>query len=211
MSVILAFITAMVLILFGTRLARKPKEEVDEVLVKRYVHSGHAWARITGEGYVVVGIDDFTQSVLGSVDAVKLPRLLKHVSQGSVGWTLQHGERRLPMVSPVSGWVVEKNETVLRNPSLLNSSPYGEGWLFKVKPYKISQQLHNLLTGKYAHQWQDMVRTQLNRFLTGAPALTYYDGGIMMSNLCDRCSEQEWDAIAKEFFLIDESTLEKKQ
>lgn len=211
MSVLLAFLTAMVLILFGTRLARKPKEEVSEVLVKRYVHAGHAWARITGEGYVVVGIDDFTQSVLGSVDAVRLPRLLKHVSQGSVGWTLQHGERRLPMVSPVSGWVVEKNEALLRNPSLLNSSPYGEGWLFKVKPYKLPQQLHNLLTGKYAHQWQDMVRTQLNRFLTGAPALTYQDGGIMMSNLCDRCSEQEWNAIAKEFFLIDETTLETKQ
>ncbi len=90
------------------------------------------------------------------------------------------------MVSPDSGWVIEKNEAVLRTPGLLNSSPYGEGWLFKVKPHRLSAELHNMLTGKSAQQWQVFVRSQLGRFFSGTPALMYQDGGVMLTDLADR-------------------------
>ena len=204
MSVILAIVTAIILIVIGLVRARHPQPHAEQVLVKRYIHQGHTWARMTEDGDVLVGIDEFAQSLIGSIDEVKLPRLLRHLTQGEVGWHLVHGNRQVPLVSPVSGRVIEKNEMVLRNPTLINSSPLGDGWLLRIRPHKLSTQVHNLLTGRQVQQWQDMAKAQLSHIFSGTPALMYQDGGIMIKNLSDRCSDVEWQKITKEFFLVDE-------
>lgn len=205
MSTILALITALVLIFVGTVRSRKTREPAPEVLIKRLVHPGHAWVRTTQEGYAFVGVDDFTQSVVGRIDGVALPRLLTRVKQGEAAWRLQHGERSLSMISPVSGWVVERNNAILRDPSLVNSSPFGQGWLFKVRPYKLSAEIRNLLTGREARRWQDAVRGHLQGFFSGTPALYMQDGGVLLQGLADRCSDDEWERLAKEFFLSQET------
>ena len=88
-------------------------------------------------------MDDFAQSVIGSIEAVSAPPPVSSaVNQGGVAWEVVHGGRRLKMVSPVSGRVIEKNEMVLTNPPLVNTSPYGDGWLFRVRPDKLPPQLH---------------------------------------------------------------------
>jgi glycine cleavage system H protein len=203
MSIILAIILAAILIIAGVLRPRHTRNPVAQVLVRRYVHPGHGWLRSTEDGDVIVGMDNFAQSVIGSIDTVALPRLLRRVEQGGVAWEVVHGERRLKMVSPVSGRVVEKNEMVLNNPSLINNSPYGDGWLFKVHPTKLSPQLHNLLTGKTVAEWQETVKARLSRYFSATPALMYQDGGVMIPNLSERCSEQEWNGLTKEFFLTE--------
>lgn len=203
MSIILAIVFAAILITIAILRPRHARKPVTQVLVRRYVHPGHGWVRMTEDGDVLVGMDDFAQSVIGSVDSVVLPRLLKRVKQGGAAWEVVHGGRKLKIVSPVSGWVVEKNEMVLNNPSLINTSPYGDGWLFKVHPTKLSPQLHNLLTGRTVAEWQETVRAQLNRFFSATPALMYQDGGVMIPNLSERCSDQEWKSLSKDFFLTE--------
>ncbi len=203
MSIIGAILFAAILIIIGLLRPRHARKPVTQVLVPRYVHPGHGWLRMTEDGDVLVGMDDFAQSVIGSVDSVGLPRLLKRVNQGDVGWEVARNGRKLKMVSPVSGRVIEKNEMVLTNPSLINTSPYGDGWLFKVRPAKLPPQLHNLFTGKTVAEWQDTVRTHLGRFFAGTPALMYQDGGILVSNLSERCSDEEWKRLTKEFFLTE--------
>lgn len=204
MSVILAVLTAAALIIIGMMRTKKLVKHETPVIVKRYVHPGHGWARMTEDGDVLVGMDDFAQSLIGTVDEVKLPQLLHRVSQGQVAWFVLHGHRLVPMVSPISGRVIEKNEMVLRDPSLINISPYGDGWLFRVRPRKLAHQLHNLFTGKAAQQWQDAVRARLAAIFSGTPALMYQDGGVMLKDLADRCSDEEWKRIAEEFFLVDD-------
>jgi glycine cleavage system H protein len=204
MSAVLAFLTALVLILLSMIRKKSPREISEPVLVKRFIHPGHTWVRETGDGYVYVGIDSFAQSVIGTIHDLKLPRLLSRVKQGAGAWDLWHGSRHLKMVSPVTGWVVEKNEMVLRDPSLINLAPYGDGWLFKVKPIRLSRESSNLLTGKAAQQWQDVVREQLRRFFGTTPALMMQDGGVMLDNISDRCSEHEWNNLCKEFFMYHE-------
>jgi glycine cleavage system H lipoate-binding protein len=181
----------------------KPAEVAKPVLVKRYVHPGHSWLKITQDGDVLVGLDDFGQSLIGTIDEVKLPRLLRRIRQGESGWTVRHGNRSIAMRSPVTGWIVERNEMVLNNPSLINSAPYGDGWLFKVRPSKINLQLQNLLTGRDASRWQDTERAELGRFFTGTPALMFQEGGVLLQNLADKCSDTEWKSLAAKFFHVD--------
>jgi len=203
MSTILAIVTAVILIIIGLLRPRQARKPVEQVIVRRYVHPGHGWLRMTEDGDVLVGMDDFAQSVIGSIDTVRLPRLLKHVEQGGMAWEVVHGNRKLKMVSPVTGWVIEKNEMVLTNPSLVNTCPYGDGWLFRVRPSKLAPQLLNLLTGKTVHEWQDKVRVELSGFFSATPALMYQDGGVMVANLSERCSDEEWKKVTKEFFLTE--------
>jgi glycine cleavage system H protein len=203
MSLILAVTVATIIVLIQLLRKDKPAKATRPVLVKRYVHPGHAWMKVTQDGDVVVGIDEFSQSVIGSVDAVELPRLLRKVRQGEVGWKVKHGSRVVPMRSPVSGRVVEKNEMVQNNPSLVNSSPYGDGWLFKVRPGKLNIQLSNLFTGHAAARWQDMQRSELARFFSGTPALMFQEGGVLLHNLANKCSEKEWNEITRQFFQVE--------
>jgi glycine cleavage system H protein len=157
----------------------------------------------TEDGDVLVGIDDFAQSLIGTVDEVKLPRLLKRVKQGNVLCYVKHNHRIVPLVSPVTGRIIQKNEMVLHNPLLVNASPYSDGWLVRIKPSALKPQLNNLLTGKVAQQWLEQAKAHLVRCFSTTPALMYQDGGILLGNLSDRCSDEEWKNVAKEFFLVE--------
>ena len=203
MSIILAFVFALTVILVQVFRSKKPKDIGEPVLLKRFVHPGHGWLWETEDGHVMVGMDNFAQIVLGTVHDVKLPRLLQHVEQGEVAWEVWHANRRLRMVSPVSGWVVEKNEMVMQNPSLINSAPYGDGWLIKVRPYRLAHDLHNMLSGRAVQQWLDGLKDQLVRHFRTTPALLMQDGGVLVEHLSERCSDEEWRQIAREFFLTE--------
>jgi glycine cleavage system H protein len=207
MSIVLAFISALLIILFSVLAKKKPRWARVGVIVPRYYHPAHTWMRPTDDGDVLVGIDDFAQSVVGSVDEVKLPRILRRVRQGEPALTIQHGNRCVPMVSPVTGWVIERNEMVMHNPALINVAPYGDGWLFKVHPSKLSCQLHNLFTGKRVHEWIDASRARLAQFFAGTPGLRYQDGGLIVRDLADKCSDVEWNALVQEFFLAGSNSV----
>jgi len=202
MSAILALITVIILVVVAALRHAKPAV-APPVFVKRYMHPGHTWVRETPDGEVLVGIDDFAAALIGSVDGLELPRILKNVRQGEIAIKVRHGSRTVPLISPVSGRVVGKNEMALSKPSLVSDSPYGDGWLLRVRPRRLDAQLHNLLTGKPAQQWLDAVRSQLAGFFSGTPALMYQDGGTMLSNLGDRCSDEEWQRLVNAFFLTD--------
>ena len=203
MSLILAILAATIIILIREIAKGKPAPHPGSVMVQRYMHPGHTWMKETPDGDAVLGIDDFGQSVIGSIDEVKLPRLLHKVRQGEVGWVVRHGDRTVTMRSPVTGWVIEKNEMVKNRPGLINSSPYGDGWLVKVRPVKLRFQLSNLFTGRAAIKWQDMERAELLRFFSRTPALMFQEGGVLLQNLTDKCSDEEWSSIARQFFHAD--------
>ena len=205
MSVIMAIAAALILVVWGMIRERRGAKSPAPVLIQRYIHPGHSWLRLTEDGDVLVGLDDFGQSLIGTVEEVRLPRLLRRVRQGRVAFHLRHGKRVVPIVSPVSGWVVQKNESVMHNPTLVNTSPYGEGWLVRIHPRAVSAQLPNLFTGRWAHRWQEIARAQLAGMFSGTPALMFQDGGTLMTDLADRCSDAEWESIEREIFLVTHS------
>lgn len=204
MSVLLALTAAAVLIILGMIKARKPQTTGAPVIVPRFFHPGHSWARKTEDGDYLVGVDELAQGVIGPVEELRLPRLLKRVRQGEVAWRMRHGRRTVGIVSPITGWVVQKNEAALHNPRLVNSSPLGEGWLLRVRPAHLPAQLTNLLTGRSAARWQDSARAQLAAMFSGTPALLYQDGGMLLDDLADRCSDEEWSRLERELFLNNE-------
>jgi glycine cleavage system H protein len=95
-------------------------------------HRDHAWVRVEGKK-ATVGITDFAQQQLGDIVYVDLPELETEVDAESELSEIESTKATSPIVSPVSGTVVEVNEDLADSPEIINEDPYGNGWLVVVE------------------------------------------------------------------------------
>lgn len=98
--------------------------------------SEHEWLRTPGgePESVRVGITDFAQDALGDIVYVSLPAVGDSIEAGSSVGELESTKSVSDVYAPVSGEVVAVNEALDATPELVNSDPYGEGWLFEIVP-----------------------------------------------------------------------------
>lgn len=92
----------------------------------------HLWTRVEGEE-VVVGVSDFLQDQLGDLTTVELPDFGDILRQSRRMGRLESDEASAPLEAPVSGEVLDVNGEVLESPDLVNSDPYGAGWLLRMR------------------------------------------------------------------------------
>ncbi|MDX2474796.1 MAG: glycine cleavage system protein GcvH [Candidatus Krumholzibacteria bacterium] len=92
----------------------------------------HEWVQMEGD-IGTVGVTDFAANELGDVVFVELPEVGSEFSQGDTVGTIESVKAVADLFLPISGEVVEINETVVDSPELVNSEPLDDGWLFKVK------------------------------------------------------------------------------
>jgi glycine cleavage system H protein len=97
----------------------------------------HEWVRIEEDGIVVVGITDFAQSELGELVYVEVDTVGDEIEKGEVFGTVEAVKTTSDLFMPISGEVLEFNSSLDESegddPGLLNSDPYGEGWIVKIK------------------------------------------------------------------------------
>ena len=98
--------------------------------------SEHEWVRSPGEaeGSVRIGITDYAQDALGDIVYVSLPEVGTDVTDGSSVGELESTKSVSDVYAPLAGSVVARNEALDATPELVNSDPYGEGWLFEIVP-----------------------------------------------------------------------------
>ena len=94
----------------------------------------HTWAFMEKNGTVTVGIDDFLQHVTGTVTRITLKATGEKVRKGERIASLIQKGKQLDILSPVSGTVVSRNESLANNTDLLHSGPYSEGWMYGIEP-----------------------------------------------------------------------------
>lgn len=97
-----------------------------------YYSEEHEWLRLDDD-VAIVGITDFAQDQLGDIVYVNLPEVGSTVEVGSVVGELESTKSVSDVYSPVSGEVIANNVELDGSEELINSDPYGEGWLFKVR------------------------------------------------------------------------------
>lgn len=107
----------------------------------------HEWIRNPGEaeGSVRVGITDYAQNALGDIVFVTLPEVGTVVGGGETCGELESTKSVNDVFAPLSGEVVARNEALESSPDLVNSDPYGSGWLFEIRPSD-SSELESLLS-----------------------------------------------------------------
>jgi glycine cleavage system H protein len=112
-----------------------------------YYHKEHFWAKVEGN-IVTIGTNDFAQKLAGQIVYVELPSQGRPLEQGKPCGSLESGKWVGRIYAPVSGKVGSSNQELEDTPELINESPYEKGWICKINPSKLEEELKNLLKGE---------------------------------------------------------------
>lgn len=100
--------------------------------------SEHEWVRIDGD-VAYIGITDYAQQQLGDIVFIDVATVGETLDAGEVFGTIEVVKTISDLFLPMSGEILELNEKLEDNPELVNSDPYGEGWIIKLSPKDMSQ------------------------------------------------------------------------
>jgi len=116
------------------------------VLTDRLYTETDEWVVLSNDNVVVVGITDYAQKKLRDIVGIELPQLQKEVKAGESVGVIESVKAAADIFSPLSGIIVEVNSKLLEHPEIINKDPYGEGWIFKLKASKLSEEKEKLLS-----------------------------------------------------------------
>ncbi|MGC8867196.1 MAG: glycine cleavage system protein GcvH [Elusimicrobiales bacterium] len=115
----------------------------------------HEWIRVENDTGIV-GVTDFAQSQLGDIVFVDLPKVGAKVEKEKQACVVESVKSAADIYSPVSGEIIEINNELSNEPSLINQDPFGKGWIFKIKITNESD-LSDLLDFK---AYEEFIKTQ---------------------------------------------------
>ncbi len=95
--------------------------------------TSHEWLRSEGNGVYTVGITEHAQDLLGDMVFVELPEVGDSVGQGDDVAVAESVKAASDIYAPIAGEILEVNEALTDSPELVNSAPYTDGWMFKIK------------------------------------------------------------------------------
>ena len=93
----------------------------------------HEWIRIENDGVAVIGITDFAQKELGDIVYVEVETIGKSLEAETVFGTVEAVKTVSDLYLPIAGTILELNPALANSPELVNTDPYGEGWMIKMK------------------------------------------------------------------------------
>jgi glycine cleavage system H lipoate-binding protein len=176
-----------------------------------YVHQGHAWAKLEETGQVRVGVDDFSQKVFGPVDDIEFPEIDNVYFQDHICMALVREGHKAKILAPVDGLIEAVNTKVRQQPQLIHEDPFGEGWLFLVKPINLKYNLNNLYYGDTNANWIDQESHRLLSLMDTEIGVTLPDGGAIVDDVYGHFPKLGWRRLVQEFLLKDLTRTWKKR
>ena len=124
---------------------------MSEIRAELKYSASHEWIRLEADGSVLIGITDYAQQALGDIVFVELPEKGEYLDLGAEIAIVESVKAASDIYAPISGEVLELNEDLSAEPSLINDSPYDLGWLLRLRP-KDLESLKDLMD---EHQYED--------------------------------------------------------
>jgi glycine cleavage system H protein len=126
-----------------------------------YYHKEHFWSKVESNS-VTVGLNDFAQKLAGQIVYVELPSVGRTVEQNKPCGSMESGKWVGRIYAPVSGKIESVNQNLEENPELINESTYEKGWLFKVIPSNLQEEIKNLYQGEKLKEFikSDIIRVK---------------------------------------------------
>src|SRR5262245_34793451 len=103
----------------------------------------HEWIEIQGN-IGAIGVSSYAQKQLGDIVYVELPKIGRELRKGEESAVLESTKAAADVYTPMSGKIVEVNQKLMTNPELINTSPEGEGWIFKIE-IKSTHEMEDLM------------------------------------------------------------------
>jgi len=121
-----------------------------------YDGANHIWARVdSATGRIVAGIDTLGLQALGDLVYITLKEIGTPVKRGEAVGTLEAAKMTGDIIAPISGILIGRNESVLRDPTLVNRDPYDKGWVVSIDPTEWKKESVALVSGDAIPAWVD--------------------------------------------------------
>ncbi len=172
-----------------------------------FFDKSHTWAYMEKDGLVKIGMDDFLQHVVGSITQLEMKKPGEKIKKGEPLISLIQKGKKLTINAPVSGIIKEQNDELLYDSSLVNSAPYGEGWMYLIEPTNWSKEIPFLLMGEKYSIWLKNEFSRLKDFLASyvKPNAESYsqvvmqDGGELRDKLLSGLGPEVWEDFQSNF------------
>jgi glycine cleavage system H lipoate-binding protein/ABC-type phosphate transport system substrate-binding protein len=220
--IIVFLITAalLTLIVLRYRKSKKPKLIEGEITASQsfkessitapngiFFDKSHSWAFMEKDGFVRIGIADFLQHVTGQITNVKMKTSGETIKKGELFISLIQNGKQLDIHSPISGKIKEINSQLKSNSSIINSSPYSEGWIYLIESSNWLTEIKTFLMGETYKTWlknefsrlKDFVSIEMKSDATGRLQIVLQDGGEIRDNPMEGCGPEVWEDFQSEF------------
>ena len=186
-----------------------PLPDENSLLVPKgvFFDKTHTWAFMEQNGVVKVGIDDFLQHLTGPLTRIKMKNEGCIIKKGEQILSIIQNGKQLNLYSPISGTIVEKNGLLSSNASMLNSSPYNEGWIYRIEPTNWLRENQLLFMADKQRQHIKNEVSRLKDFLAGVlkadnekyATVILQDGGELIDNTLANLGPEVWEDFQSKF------------
>jgi glycine cleavage system H protein len=168
----------------------------------------HTWLRPDPKGGLEVGADPFITHAIGAVGRVVLPNAGDDVTAGQPLFRLERDGRSITIPCTVAGRVAAVNTRLQNQPTLLNSDPYGRGWICRMTPTSAGAVKPNVRFGESAMIWLESEFNRLREFLSVEImsdidlGVTSLDGGFPTAGCLSELDQAAWGSFEAEFLKL---------
>jgi glycine cleavage system H lipoate-binding protein len=172
-----------------------------------YFDKTHTWAFMEQNGVVKVGIDDFMQHITGAITRIKMKKQGENVKKGDQILSIVQNGKQLNLYSPISGIIKEQNKSLDENSSIINSSPYNNGWVYKMEPTNWIRENQLLFMADKQRQYiksefsrlKDFISLALNSDTKKYSQIVLQDGGELRDGILSNLGPEEWEDFQTKF------------
>ena len=177
--------------------------EESNVMVPKgiYFDKSHTWAFMEKDGLVTIGIDDFLQHITGPITRVEMKNQGERIKKGDLLFSIVQMGKQLNLYAPVSGIITKQNEELRTDSSMLNTSPYSNGWVYKIEPSNWFREIQFLDMAENYKKWINTEFSRIKDFLAATlkpESLEYshvvlQDGGVIKEGVLADFGPEVWE------------------
>jgi len=170
----------------------------------------HTWAFMERNGEAKVGLDDLLLHITGEVKVRSLKKLGENVNKGDLLLEIDQNGKMLKVFSPISGKIMNTNDSVGKNPEILNEDPYGNGWIYKIKPVNWKIETNDYLLAEETIEWskkelerfKDFLAESVKKYSPDQSTIILQDGGELRDNTLSELPEEVWKDFQEDFLKV---------
>ncbi|HCY41531.1 MAG TPA: hypothetical protein DHV48_09275 [Prolixibacteraceae bacterium] len=172
-----------------------------------YFDKTHTWAFMEKDGMVKIGIDDFLQHITGTISRIRMKEPGEMVRKGEKILTIIKDGKQLNIYSPISGTIREQNQKLNLDSSIINSSPFADGWVYTVEPKNWLREIQFLFMGENYKEWLQDEFARLKDFFASSMKssqavyahIVLQDGGELTDNVLADFGPEVWEDFQTKF------------
>lgn len=176
-----------------------------------FYSKNHTWTHLEKSGFAKVGLNDLLMHIIGEIELISLKAPGDKVKKGDLIAEAVKDGKRLKIVSPISGEIKRLNALLNENHSTINEDPYGNGWIYMIKPEKWVAETQSYFMADDASEWakkellrfKDFLATSMRKLSPDSSMVILQEGGELSDNPLSEMPNEIWQDFQTQF--LDQS------